>query len=188
MHLSSVHHRDGESSHRHSPGRSAVTRGEFLGGCLVALLITCAPGLAGVVVTALTGPDRLDAPTTSRDGVGEDPSREASPWMPPVPRASTREASRSRAVVRHAAGGVGGLTDTTCYTETGSRTASGLWPEPGMAASNRYPFGTRLRVESVGVVVVQDRIGAHSSLDLFFASRAECLRFGRQQLRVEVLP
>ena len=57
-----------------------------------------------------------------------------------------------------------------------------------MAASNRYPFGTRLRVESVGVVVVQDRIGHGSDLDLFYASRSACLRFGRQQLQVEVLP
>ena len=59
-----------------------MTRGEFLGGCLVALLITCSPGLAGVVVTALTGPDRLDAPTsavpTSGEGVG---AAEHSPWV-----------------------------------------------------------------------------------------------------------
>ena len=163
-----------------------MTRGEFLGGCLVALLITCSPGLAGVVVTALTGPDRLDAPTsavpTSGEGVG---AAEHSPWVTPSTHA---RASRSRAVVRHAAGGVGTLTDTTCYTATGNRTASGLWPRVGMAASNRYPFGTRLRVERVGVVTVQDRIGHGSSLDLFFASRSACLRFGRQHLRVEVLP
>jgi len=161
-----------------------MTRGEFLGGCLVALLITCSPGLAGVVVTALTGPDRLDAPAPASVGEAAQ-EREATPWVPQRPRPQV--ASRSRAVVRHSAAGVGTLTDTTCYVATGSRTASGLWPHVGMAASNRYPFGTRLSVEHVGVVTVQDRIGHGSSLDLFFASRSACLRFGRQHLRVEVV-
>lgn len=75
-----------------------MTRGEFLGGCLVALLITCSPGLAGVVVTALTGPDRLDAPTTSSvrsQGEG-DRTEEHSTWVAPRPRVRAREASRSR--------------------------------------------------------------------------------------------
>jgi hypothetical protein len=85
-----------------------MTRGEFLGGCLVALLITCSPGLAGVVVTALTGPDRLDAPAPpiSR-GEAAPTEREASPWVPQRPRPQV--ASRSRAVVRHSAAGVGAL-------------------------------------------------------------------------------
>lgn len=77
---------------------------------------------------------------------------------------------------------------TTCYVATGSRTASGLWPKPGMAAGNRWPLGTRLRVEGIGVVVVQDRIGHGSQLDLFMTSEAACRRFGRQRLAVEVLP
>lgn len=57
-----------------------------------------------------------------------------------------------------------------------------------MAASNRYPFGTRLRVEHVGVVTVQDRIGYGSDLDLFMDSRAACIMFGRRPLMVTVLP
>lgn len=83
--------------------------------------------------------------------------------------------------------GTGRRTTTTCYTATGHRTASGLWPREGMAANNTYPFGTRLRVEDVGVVTVQDRIGWGSELDLFMDSRAACIRFGRRQLRVMVL-
>jgi hypothetical protein len=70
-----------------------MTRGEFLGGCLVALLITCSPGLAGVVVTALTGPDRLDAPAPASVGEAVQ-EREASPWVPQRPRPQV--ASRSR--------------------------------------------------------------------------------------------
>jgi 3D (Asp-Asp-Asp) domain-containing protein len=56
-----------------------------------------------------------------------------------------------------------------------------------MAASNQHPFGTRLRVQSVGVVTVQDRIGHGSDLDLFMDSRAACIRFGRRRLTVTVL-
>jgi 3D (Asp-Asp-Asp) domain-containing protein len=77
--------------------------------------------------------------------------------------------------------------DVTCYVATGHLTASGKRPRVGMAAGNRWPFGTLLRVEHVGVVRVEDRIGHSSDLDLFYADRAACLRFGRQQLRVEVI-
>jgi 3D (Asp-Asp-Asp) domain-containing protein len=77
--------------------------------------------------------------------------------------------------------------DVTCYVATGHRTASGAWPRVGMAASNQHPFGTRLRVQGVGVVTVTDRIGHSSELDLFMADRAACLRFGRQRLAVTVI-
>jgi 3D (Asp-Asp-Asp) domain-containing protein len=55
-----------------------------------------------------------------------------------------------------------------------------------MAASNHYRFGTRLRVEGVGVVTVEDRIGYGSDLDLFGPSESFCRQFGRRLLRVEV--
>lgn len=104
----------------------------------------------------------------------------------PVPHPRPTAASRSRTAAGRS--GTGRPLDVTCYVATGQRTASGLWPRPGMAASNRWPFGTRLRIEHVGAVVVQDRIGHGSDLDLFMTSRAACVRFGRQQLHVEVLP
>ena len=96
-----------------------------------------------------------------------------------------RIASRSRQATPKPATGT--LTDTTCYAATGHRTASGKWPRVGMAASNRYPFGTHLRVEGIGVVTVEDRIGWGSSLDLFGPSEAYCRSFGRRHLRVEVV-
>ena len=99
--------------------------------------------------------------------------------------ASAARASRSHRPAPRLNRGV--LTDTTCYVWTGNRTASGAWPKVGDAASNRYPFGTRLYVQNIGTVVVRDRIGHGSSLDLFFADRASCLRFGRQHLRVQVV-
>jgi 3D (Asp-Asp-Asp) domain-containing protein len=56
-----------------------------------------------------------------------------------------------------------------------------------MAASNTHPFGTRLLVEGVGEVTVEDRIGWGSDLDLFGPSEAFCRQFGRRHLRVEVI-
>jgi 3D (Asp-Asp-Asp) domain-containing protein len=57
-----------------------------------------------------------------------------------------------------------------------------------MAAGNRWPFGTRIRVQHVGVVTVTDRIGWGSQLDLFMTSCHAARQFGRRHLHVEVLP
>jgi 3D (Asp-Asp-Asp) domain-containing protein len=80
------------------------------------------------------------------------------------------------------------LLSVTAYCATGNRTASGAWPQLGMAAGNRWPFGTRLHVEHVGDVVITDRIGWGSELDLYFGADAGCeqraARFGRRQLTV----
>lgn len=73
----------------------------------------------------------------------------------------------------------------SCYLATGRRTASGVWPEPGMAASNLFRFGTRLRVQGFGIVTVTDRSAPGATdVDLFFTSRSACLKFGRRTLRV----
>jgi 3D (Asp-Asp-Asp) domain-containing protein len=80
--------------------------------------------------------------------------------------------------------------DTTAYCETGSRTASGVWPRPGMAASNLFAFGTVLHVPGVGRVVVTDRIGWGSELDIYMGGpgcERRALLFGRRQLLVGVV-
>jgi 3D (Asp-Asp-Asp) domain-containing protein len=142
------------------------------------------------LLTALDGPER---PQSLRPvSVGAEVAA-----GPPEPRPTPAwRGSRSRApaapsppakrpaVVRRSAGS---RLSVTCYVWTGNRTASGVWPRVGMAAGNRWPFGTRLLVEGVGVVMVTDRIGHSSQLDLFMSSRSACLRFGRKQLRVQVL-
>ena len=79
--------------------------------------------------------------------------------------------------------------DVTAYCETGSKTASGVWPRRGMAAtlSRRIPFGTRLRVPGIGLVTVTDRIGHGSDLDIYLGgSGCEQLarNFGRRHLTV----
>lgn len=90
---------------------------------------------------------------------------------------------------RHLAAVTTRLLDVTSYCETGNRTASGVWPRYGMAASNLFPFGTRLRVPGWPVVVtITDRIGWGSQLDLFSPSCRGAVQWGRRSLLVEVLP
>jgi LysM repeat protein/3D (Asp-Asp-Asp) domain-containing protein len=72
----------------------------------------------------------------------------------------------------------------TAYGPTGRRTASGKVPARGMAASNTLPFGTRVRLSNGLTVVIEDRIGCCSDLDLFMPTVAEARRFGRQHLRI----
>lgn len=148
---------------------------------LLALLI-----LAAWVAVLLT---LTQPPHVTSAGLGEDPALVVTPGAPPpeadrpappVPgRSATPHTSRSRRVPARL--------DVTAYCYTGHRTASGLWPREGMAAGNRWPFGTRLRVEHIGVVTVTDRIGWGSDLDLYMSSCAAARRFGRQHLTVEVV-
>ena len=81
----------------------------------------------------------------------------------------------------------------TAYCATGNRTASGVWPSVGMAATldRNIKFGTKLKVPGFGVVTVTDRIGHGSQLDLFLGAGAACEReareWGRRSLLVEVV-
>lgn len=143
---------------------------------LLALTMPLLPTSGARVNEAVHASKDVHDAATSRLGV-------PAPVPHPRPRTPLREASQSRY-----SSGTGSLTDVTCYVWTGHRTASGVWPRVGMAAGNRWPFGTRLRVQRVGIVTITDRIGHSSELDLFFTSLSACLRFGRQQLRVQVLP
>lgn len=81
------------------------------------------------------------------------------------------------------------LHDITMYCDTGSRTASGKWPEPGMVAtiSRSIPFGTRVVIEGLGTYTVEDRIGHGSEFDLFTHSCAEAERFGRKHRHVQII-
>ena len=70
-------------------------------------------------------------------------------------------------------------------------TASGKPARQGVtvAASRKIPMGTRLRIEGVGVRVVQDRLAPRydDRVDVFFSSHAEAQRFGKRSLKVTVL-
>jgi 3D (Asp-Asp-Asp) domain-containing protein len=52
------------------------------------------------------------------------------------------------------------------------------------------PFGTRVYIPALGATfVVQDRGGSISDyhIDIYFATEAECLSFGRQDLEIIIL-
>lgn len=71
------------------------------------------------------------------------------------------------------------------------RTASNVWPTQGVtiAAPRRIPFGTRLNIEGLGVRTVQDRLARRfdNRIDVFFASHADALQFGKQTLTVNAV-
>lgn len=78
------------------------------------------------------------------------------------------------------------------YCYTGSRNAAGNWPTVGTAAGNAWPLGTRLEVEGVGVVTVEDRSAPGSTdVDLYGGDDAGCASraaaWGRRSLRVAVV-
>lgn len=75
-------------------------------------------------------------------------------------------------------------------TGTG-RTASGMPAGYGMVAVDPkvIPFGTVLYIEGYGMAIAADKgraIRGHK-IDLFFATRAQALQFGRRRVRVHIL-
>lgn len=77
----------------------------------------------------------------------------------------------------------------TAYCATGNAMANGAQPYIGAAASNDYPFGTKIDVPGWGVVVVGDRIGYGTQLDLYMGDAGcedRANQWGRQQLTVTV--
>lgn len=70
-------------------------------------------------------------------------------------------------------------------------TASGTKAKPGTIAADtaHYPFGTVMYVPGYGYGRVEDRGGAikgPNKIDVFFKSRKDALKWGRQRLRVRV--
>ena len=78
-----------------------------------------------------------------------------------------------------------------CGQWAGGPTASGKMPKACVtcAGPRSIPFGTRVWIEGVGVRVVQDRLARKydGRFDLYFATHAEALRFGKRSLKVKVL-
>ncbi|MDR1000277.1 MAG: G5 domain-containing protein [Clostridiales bacterium] len=77
------------------------------------------------------------------------------------------------------------------FTPSHGRTASGRYVEPGIVAvdPNVIPLGTRLYVVGYGYALAADTGGAikGNKIDLYIASIAECLQFGRRTVTVYVL-
>lgn len=81
------------------------------------------------------------------------------------------------------------VVEATSYCLSG-RMADGTYTRPGSAASNDYPLGTRIRlsVPAHGLrdYVVRDRIGWGTQLDLWTASCADAVAFGRRMVAFSV--
>ena len=78
--------------------------------------------------------------------------------------------------------------NVSAYCHSGNPTASGVWPQVGMAAADHLPFGSKVTLPDDTVVVIRDRMGGNYTdrLDLFKASADECWKFGRQILKCKV--
>ena len=71
------------------------------------------------------------------------------------------------------------------------QTATGMKPQVGVVAVDPkvIPLGTKLYVEGYGEAIAGDTGGAikGNRIDLFMATRSECLEFGRQNIKVWIV-
>lgn len=78
--------------------------------------------------------------------------------------------------------------ETTGYTWTGDRTATGTWPQKGTVAVDPQviPLGTHLWIEGYGEAVAEDTGGLIQGqiIDLYFETEAQCWEWGRRKVRV----
>jgi len=80
--------------------------------------------------------------------------------------------------------------ESTAYTWTGCRTASGSWPSRGTIATDPrvIPLGTELYIEGYGPAVAADTGGAIQGqrIDLYMDTKHECLQWGRRKVEVQI--
>lgn len=81
--------------------------------------------------------------------------------------------------------------EATAYSWTGNKTASGVWPEPGIVAVDPevIPLGTQLYIEGYGPAIAADTGGdiKGDRIDLYMETDSECWEFGRQDVRVKII-
>ena len=81
--------------------------------------------------------------------------------------------------------------ESTAYTWTGCRTASGSWPSRGTIATDPrvIPLGTELYIEGYGPAVAADTGGdiQGARIDLYMDTEHECWQWGRRKVEVRVL-
>ena len=79
----------------------------------------------------------------------------------------------------------------TAYTWSGNKTATGIWPEPGIVAVDPsvIPLGTQLYIEGYGPAIAADTGGdiVGNRIDLYMDTEDECWEFGRQEVRVKII-
>ena len=78
----------------------------------------------------------------------------------------------------------------TAYAHKGI-TASGHRVRKGIIAADPkvLKLGTRVHIEGMGEFVVADTGGAIKGLkvDIWFSSRADCIKFGRRKIKLKIL-
>ena len=80
--------------------------------------------------------------------------------------------------------------EITAYTHTGNRTATGIWPKPGIVAVDPavIPLGTKLHIPGYGTAIAHDTgedIKGYR-LDVFFNTYNEAIDYGRKYKKVRV--
>lgn len=81
--------------------------------------------------------------------------------------------------------------ESTAYTYTGNRTATGVEPREGLIAVDPrvIPLGTQVYIEGYGYAIAADTGGAIKGdiIDVFFPSLQRCLNWGRRSVQVYVI-
>lgn len=81
--------------------------------------------------------------------------------------------------------------ESTAYTYTGNRTATGVEPREGLIAVDPrvIPLGTRVYIEGYGYAIAADTGGLIKGniIDVFFPSLQRCLNWGRRPVQVYFL-
>lgn len=100
----------------------------------------------------------------------------------------------TKKVVQEALGSISGEAmtfESTAYTSYGSHTATGTTPHKGTIAVDPsvIPLGTKLYVEGYGYGVAEDTGGAIKGhiIDLYFTSEADCIKWGRRDVKVHIV-
>lgn len=153
--------------------------------------------LAGGVTTVVLHHERpaptVSAPLQPRPAsltVSRSLWRKLLPAVSPRPLTHKARHHASTVVVPHDLNRWQRWLDVTGYCATGNPTASGVMPQLGMAATldRSIPFGTTLLLPGVGRLVVTDRIGWGSDVDIYMGAGASCERrastWGRRRLLV----
>lgn len=82
--------------------------------------------------------------------------------------------------------------EVTAYAPTGNPTKSGVMPQVGRTIAvdpNVIPLGSKVYIEGIGYRIAEDTGGAIKGniIDLFMGSESECIEFGRQNLKIQIL-
>lgn len=81
--------------------------------------------------------------------------------------------------------------ESTAYTYTGNRTATGVYPAVGMVAVDPrvIPLGSKMYIEGYGYATATDTGGAikGNKIDLFMETYSQCMNWGRRNVKVYLL-